>query len=151
MCIWVRYDFPGCRRGARPRGAPAETAENTLAFHICPMWLDASPMPGWGPARDSGGGSEETFSSSLLFRHAAFGFRFLSVEEQSTENSGHAQGFWCGPVRLRFCGPADPSSPVLPSRTRGPSGKMHPAAIHSLRAGKRPSVCLGKLCGCLTV
>lgn len=49
------------------------------------MWLDASPMPGCGPAKDSGGGSEETFSSSLLFRHAAFGFRFLSVGEESME------------------------------------------------------------------
>lgn len=37
-------------------------------------------MPGCGPASESGGGSEDTFSSSLLFRHAAFGFRFLSVQ-----------------------------------------------------------------------
>lgn len=36
-------------------------------------------MPGWGPASESGGGSEETFSSSLLFRQAALGFRFLSA------------------------------------------------------------------------
>lgn len=52
-----------------------------LPFYICPMWFDASPIPGCGPAKESGGGSEDTFSSSLLFRHAAFGFRFLSVED----------------------------------------------------------------------
>ena len=64
-------------------------------------------MPGWGPAKDSGGGSEETFSSSLLFRHAAFGFRFLSVEK-SMEDLGLTQGFWCGAVMLCFCGSAHP-------------------------------------------
>ena len=105
------------------------------------MWLAASPMPGWGPARDSGGGSEETFSSSLLFRHAAFGFRFLSVDEDSTENSGQAPGL-VRPVRPRSAGllallPGGGSAFRSERAARG-----NAARCNSLAQGERTSACL---------
>lgn len=85
VLIWGKADFPGCRLGEEglTRERIPEMLRTHLPFYICPMWFDASPIPGCGPAKESGGGSEDTFSSSLLFRHAAFGFRFLSVEDGS--------------------------------------------------------------------
>lgn len=50
------------------------------------MGLDASPMPWWEPANERGGPSDDTFSSSRLFRHAAFGFRFRSGTGTNTQS-----------------------------------------------------------------
>lgn len=62
-----------------------ESRDTYLAgVHIWPIGLVASLRPGWLPGCGVGGSADtaETFSSSLLLRQAALGFRFRSVTEK---------------------------------------------------------------------
>lgn len=68
-----------------PAGSSESRALTYLAgVHIWPIGLVVSLRPGWLPGCAVGGSADtaETFSSSLLLRQAALGFRFRSVTEK---------------------------------------------------------------------
>lgn len=64
--------------------------------HIWPIGLVVSLRPGWLPGCAVGGSADtaETFSSSLLLRQAALGFRFRSVTEESEFLISHPLTPW---------------------------------------------------------
>lgn len=71
--------------GVSPTWGKSRALTYLAGVHIWPIGLVVSLRPGWLPGCAVGGSADtaETFSSSLLLRQAALGFRFRSVTEKS--------------------------------------------------------------------